>query len=414
MNDSTTLHYATPEEAGMIPDRIEKVKQLAAGWVASGQTPSLVVLAARKGKIFLHEAYGVLRPEKNPPLLRLDSFFPLGSLTKPITATAAMILVEDGLLGLNRPVFEYIPEICGKGAKSILVHHLLTHTSGYNDEVLAPFVEEEKGNQIPPCPENQHPLMHELLYRLFPAPVSKHPGIENAYCSYNYELLGEIVRRVSGRSLADFAAKRIFQPLGMNDTYFVVPESLDDKIVKRPADAPYASLSHQSQSPYFGPFGRFNGGLNSRQLQEVPFASGGAFSTAMDMAVFGQMFLNGGQYGHHLILSDLTVSEMTRNQIPGIGVNFFGTFIPGIASWGYGWIVAGNSKWGYFLGSMHSAKTFLHTGVGGTLLFVDPVNEILLIYFSVVLEMTPQFEAKTNNDLFENAIYASIKDPLKN
>jgi serine-type D-Ala-D-Ala carboxypeptidase len=415
MNNSKTLHYVTPEEAGMLPDRIEKVKQLAAGWVASGHTPSLVILAARKGKIFLHEAYGVLTPEADSPPLRIDSIFPISSLTKTITATAVMILMEDGLLSLNRPVFEYIPELCGKGAKSIQIHHLLTHTSGFNDEILAPFVTEEKGIKTPPCPENQHPLIHELLYRLFPTPLFKHPGIENAYCSYNYELLGEIVRRVSGRSLADFAAERIFRPLGMNDTYFVVPESLDDRIVKRPADAPYAqSQSPKSQSPYLGPFGRFFDGLNSRQVQEVPSASGGAFSTAINMAVFGQMFMNGGQYGDQRILNSLTVSEMTRNQIPGIDVNYFGTLIPEAGSWGYGWIIAGDYKWRYFLGDLRSSKTFMHTGAGGTLLFVDPVNEILLVYFSVVLEVTPRFEAKTNNDLFENAVYASIKDPLKN
>ena len=140
MNDSPKLRYGTPEEAGMLPDRIERVKQLAAGWVAEGQTPSLVILAARKGIIFLHEAYGRLRPEENSPPLRTDSIFPISSLTKPVTATAAMILVEDGLLGLNRPIVDYIPEICGEGTEEILVHHLLTHTSGYNEETLLAFM----------------------------------------------------------------------------------------------------------------------------------------------------------------------------------------------------------------------------------------------------------------------------------
>ena len=92
---------------------------------------------------------------------------------------------------------------------------------------------------------------------------------------------------------------------------------------------------------------RFNEGLNSRQFQETPYGYGGLFSTAMDMAVFGQMFLNGGRYGDKRILSRPTVSEMTRNQIPGIGLDWFGTYIPE-ASWGYGWGVASNMKWKYF------------------------------------------------------------------
>ena len=401
MNDSSKLRYSTPEEAGMLPDRIEKVKQLAEGWVTSGQTPSLVILAARKGIIFLQEAYGQLRPEENSPPLRLDSIFPISSITKPVTATAVMILVEDGLLGLNRPVVDYIPEICGEGGtEEILVHHLLTHTSGYNEEALLKFIMENIGkwSELPPCPENQHHLIHEVLHMQYPAPLWKAAGVEMSYCGYNYQLLGEIVRRVSHSSLADFASERIFQPLGMKDTYYIVPESLDPRIVKRPADAPGAQ-----------PMSRYNQGQNSRQIQETPYGFTGVFSTAMDMAVFGQMFLNGGQYGDRRVLSRPTVSEMTRIQIPGIGVDWFGTYIPE-ASWGYGWAVAGDRKWKYNRGSLHSRKSFGHTGAGGTRLLVDPVHEIVFVYFSVVLEATPRLEQKTNSDLCENAIYASINE----
>jgi serine-type D-Ala-D-Ala carboxypeptidase len=400
MNNSPKLRYGTPEEAGMLPDRIERVKQLAAGWVTSGHTPSLVILAARKGIIFLNEAYGRLRPEEDSPPLRVDSIFPLSSLTKPITATAAMILVEDGLLGLNRPVVDYIPEICGEGTEEILVHHLLTHTSGYNEETLLAFMIERRGKwpEFPLCPENQHPLIHDLLNRQYPAPLWKPPGVIMSYCNHNYLLLGEIVRRVSGRSLADFAAERILQPLGMIDTYYIVPESLDARIVKRPANAPGA----QRES-------RFNEGLNSRQIQATPYGDWGMFSTAMDMAVFGQTFLNGGCYGDQRILSRPTVLEIFRNQIPGIGADWVGKIIPE-ASWSYGWIVPSDIKWKYFGGSLHSQKGITHPGAGGVRSYIDPIYELVLIYFSVVIEVTPRFEQKTNFDLFENAIYASIKE----
>jgi serine-type D-Ala-D-Ala carboxypeptidase len=400
MNDSAKLRYGTPEEAGMLPDRIERVKQLAEGWVAEGHTPSLVILAARKGIIFLHEAYGRLRPEDDSPPLQIDSVFPIASLTKPVTATAVMTLVEDGLLGLNRPVVDYIPEICGEGTEEILVHHLLTHTSGYNDEALTAFMIERRGkwSKFPSCPQNQHPLIHELLYRQYPAPLWKSPGVEMSYCGHNYLLLSEIVRRVSGCSLTDFAAEKIFQPLGMNDTYYIVPESIDPRIVKRPANAPGAQR-----------ISRFNEGFNSRQMQETPYGEGGLFSIAMDMAVFGQMFLNGGGYGDKRVLSRPTVSEMTRNQIPGIGLDWFGTYRPE-ASWGYGWIVASDTKWKYHLGSLHSPKLFGHGGAGGAGLLIDPVHEIVLVYFSVVLEVTPRLEQKNDADLFQNAIYASINE----
>jgi CubicO group peptidase (beta-lactamase class C family) len=384
----------------MLPKRIERVRQLAAGWVAEGHTPSLVILAARKGVIFLHEAYGVLRPEEDSPLLQIDSVFPISSLTKPVTATAAMILVEDGLLGLNRPVIDYIPEISAEGTEEILVSHLLTHTSGYNDEALLAFMIERRGKwpEFPPCPEDQHPLIHELLCRQYPAPLWKAPGVEMSYSNHNYQLLGEIIRRVSGSSLADFATERIFQSLGMKDTYYIVPESLESRIVKRTPDAPFAQR-----------VSRFNEGLNSRQMQETPYGYGGMFSTAMDMAIFAQMFLNGGRYGDKQILSRPTVSEMTRNQIPGIGVNWFGTFVPE-ACWGYGWGLAGDTKWKYFWGSLHSAKAFGHVGAGGAQLGVDPLREIVLVFFSVVLEVTPRLEAKLKSDLFQNMIYTSINE----
>src|SRR5512141_3498636 len=97
------LQYGTPEEAGLSTRRIGYVKDLAAGWVRQGITPSLVVLAARHGVIALHEAFGVLTPEPDSPPLARDSIYPVASISKPMTATAAMILVEDGRLGLNRP-----------------------------------------------------------------------------------------------------------------------------------------------------------------------------------------------------------------------------------------------------------------------------------------------------------------------
>ena len=95
MTPSTTFYHGKPEEAGMIPERVEHIKRLIKNWVDERHTPSLVVLAARKGVIFLNEAFGTLRPSDDSPLLQVDSIFPLMSITKPITATAAMILMVD-------------------------------------------------------------------------------------------------------------------------------------------------------------------------------------------------------------------------------------------------------------------------------------------------------------------------------
>jgi CubicO group peptidase (beta-lactamase class C family) len=385
---NVVLGSGNPRDVGMSDRRVRYVADLAAGWVDQGITPALVILVARRGVVVLHEAYGHLTPEPDSPPLELNTLFPLVSLTKPITATAAMILVEDGLLGLNRPVQWYIPEFVGEGKDAVMVHHLLTHTSGLRDEDLRTSELDafaEKRADLPPPEETEHPFVHEWLWLRYDEPLWKPPGTEMSYCNYGYELLGEIVRRISGRSLADFCQERIFQPLGMGDTYCVVPDSVKDKIIGRPKGDSLAD------------------GIVTWKMLETDWACVGAFSTAMDVAIFGQMFLDRGTYGDARILSPASVAEMTRDQIPGIGSRWEGEFFPE-ASWGLGWSVRGNKKSKNY-GTLHSARSFAHGGAGGVYLWVDPVYEIVGAYFSVMLE-----EEKYYVDLFENAVTAAVVD----
>src|SRR5438552_1869715 len=111
----TTLRTGTPEDAGMDSARVRRIVARGQQWVDEGITPSLVLLAARRGVVFLHEAFGRMSSADGAPPTRLNAIFPLASLTKPITATAVMLLVEDGLVGLTRAVQDYIPEFQGKG-----------------------------------------------------------------------------------------------------------------------------------------------------------------------------------------------------------------------------------------------------------------------------------------------------------
>jgi CubicO group peptidase (beta-lactamase class C family) len=377
------LRPGNPGTVGMSAQRVRHIVDLAAGWVAEGITPALVVLVARKGVIVLHEAFGRLGPEQDSPPLELDTLFPLMSLTKPITATAIMLLVEDGLLGLNRPVRWYLPEFSGEGKDAVMVHHLLTHTSGLRREEVEAHAEGKGGSvQVPPPDETQHPLVHRYLFPRYDAPLWKPPGVEMSYCSYGYKLLGEIVRRVSGISLAGYCREQIFGPLGMTDTHYIVPDSVSHRVVRRAADDPVAA------------------GLEAHRVAETPWAMGGAYSTAMDLAVFGQMFLNGGAYGDARILSPASVKEMTRNQIQGISAQRKDEFFPE-ASWGLGWDAVGCKRSSYY-GTLRSTRTFLHGGSGGVYLWVDPVYEIVGAYFSV--QATEQWYA----DLFVNAVTAAI------
>jgi CubicO group peptidase (beta-lactamase class C family) len=379
------LHPGTADQAGMSAERVAHIVDLARGWVEQGITPALVVLVARKGVVVLHEAFGRLGPEPGAPPLKRDTIFPMASLTKPITATAAMILVEDGLLGLNRPVQWYVPEFTGAGKDAVMVHHLLTHTSGLREEDVNAHAERKRETvEIPPPDETQHPRVHEYLFLRYDAPLWKPPGTEMSYCdSCDHELLGEIVRRVSGRSYADFCRERILRPLGMVNTYHIVPDSEQHTVVRRSADATDADVIDT--------------------IKTAPWACAGAWSTAMDMAIFGQMFLNRGTYGDARILSPASVAEMTRNQIPGISAQWKDSFFPE-ASWGLSWNILGD-KGPREDGTLRSARTFAKGGAGGTFIWVDPVYEIVGIYFAVGLD--PWFGCV---DLYMNAVTAAVTD----
>jgi CubicO group peptidase (beta-lactamase class C family) len=137
------LRKGTPATVGISAEKIKNIRNLAQKWVDDGVHPSLEFVVARRGVVFLHEAYGKLGPEKDAPSLVKDTIFPLASISKPITATAAMILVEEGLLGLNRPVRDYVPEFIGEGKDKVIVRHLLTHTSGLRDVDLIELVRNE-------------------------------------------------------------------------------------------------------------------------------------------------------------------------------------------------------------------------------------------------------------------------------
>jgi len=391
----------------MSTERIQHVVELAEGWVAQGITPSLVILVARRGMIVLHEAFGHLTPEDNSPSLELDTVFPLTSITKPVTTTAAMLLVEDGLLGLNRPVSEYIPEFVGEGKDAVMVHHLLTLTSGLREKDVIAHMDKKRGSvEMPPPDATQHPRVNEWLSLGYDAPLWRPPGTEMSYCSYGYELLSEIVRRVSGRSLGDFAQQRIFDPLGMKDTCYVVPDSMRHRIVRRPPDAPYAGPEWPGYDNVPSILKSLLVGLDTPEYQETPWAGGGAYSTAKDMTIFGQMFLNGGSYGDARILSAVTVAEMTRNQISGISAQYRSEVFPE-ASFGFGWNVHGNKK-ALYDGSLYSPRGFRYSGAGGVLLWVDPVYEIVGAYFSVVLRLMPDDEPEWPADLFMNAVTAAV------
>jgi CubicO group peptidase (beta-lactamase class C family) len=338
----------------------------------------------------------------------LDNLYPIASIAKPITAVAIMMLVEQGLLGLNRPVAEYIPEFRGTNKEMVLVHHLLNHTSGMDDLRLDQHIVEKAGTIDVLTKVPASAMVKTFLELGYDCPHVCPPGERHYYSMYCYELLGEIISRVSGQPFFEFIREHIFEPLGMQDAWFIPPEHLYDRLVHRLDTAPWSS----PESPaYVG---------MSKTVQTVAhferaywrksaWANASCFATAFDILRFGQMILNGGQLAGQRILSPASVAVMTRNQTRGIGSWFGEEMFAKESNYGYGWNVAGED---YLLRSptLVSKKTFGHTGAGGTDLTIDAERELITVYFATELQKGAFDEHYWHNDLFVNMVAAAVLD----
>jgi serine-type D-Ala-D-Ala carboxypeptidase len=389
-----TFRPVAAEDVGMSASGIQRVVARAHEWMKEGLAPALALFAARRGGIVLHEAFGRLTPDLSSPPVPLDANFPLASITKLFTATVLMGLVEEGRVGLNRPVSGYIPEFHGEGKDRVLVRHLLTHTSGIGEEDLEKYASERKGKvTVPPTEETLHPLLQEYLTLRYDCPLSKQPGEEMSYADFNFDLLAEIIRRTSRTALDRFAQARLFQPLGMNGTFYCRADAPPERRVRR-VEAP-ASVS----DPW------------SLAMEKEHLAMGSALgvSTARDLGIFGQMFLNGGEYGGARVLSPTSVATMTRNQIPGVGATFLNQKFAE-ASWGFGWSVHGEKNGS--VGGLYSAKAYEHWGNGGAYLWVDPSRELVGVYLSSApLSSGPEiWEKHWRTDIFADMITAAVVD----
>jgi len=373
----------------MSRSQLHHVGELAQSWVDQGLIQCLVALVARHGQIVFYENVGHRLPEQGSPAAGLDSIFPMASITKLFTATAVMALVEDGRVGLNRRVREYIPEFVGEGKDAILVRHLLSHTSGINEDQLEAFAKERDGIAIAPGEPTLHSLMNEYLVKRYDAPLWKPPGVEMSYADFNFELAGEIVRRVTGTSLAEFARSRIFVPLNMRDTHYCRADVPRDRRAWRGPDP---------EDPW----------RDAIEVEPIVQGSARSWSSAMDMAIFCQMFLNRGAYGDARILSPTTVIEMTRNQIPGVAATFLKETFPE-ASWGLGWSIHG-TKTG-LCGALYSADAFEHWGASGAYIWVDPTYDIVGIYLAIAPSPhSDEGKALWRDDLFTDAVTAAVVD----
>lgn len=323
-----SLQEASPASAGMSPDRLRHLDSVLVRYVDNKLLPGAAIIVCRDGKIVYHKAFGMRDLEASDPLQR-DDIYRIASMTKAITSTAAMMLFEEGKFALNDPISKYLPEfkqmkvlleynrqtgaMTTEPAKSeITVRQLMNHTSGIDYGSISSsedmkLIFEKAG--ILSLATTESVTLRENIERLAALPLRHHPGEKWTY-GMNTDVLGRLVEVWSGKPLAEFFRTRIFEPLGMNDTYFYLPESKKDRLVPvyTLSGTPKAlqKMAEQQGLDFDYPI---------KGAKKLYMGGAGLSSTALDYAIFLQMILNNGEYNGKLLLSRKTIELMTADQI---------------------------------------------------------------------------------------------------
>ena len=353
------LPLAKAETVAVSATRLAEMDSVIADEIIKGRLPGAVVSVGRKGRLVWQKAYGSRVVDPAREQMTADTVFDVASLTKVVaTATSIMILVERGKLRLNDPVSRYIPEVKGDGRDRVTIEQLLTHVSGYAPDF--DLRERWTGH-------------NEAIKRLLTEPLRNAPGTRFTYSDIGFIALGEVVGRVSGLPLDQFAKKNIFEPLKMRDTGFRPPADLQSRIA--PTEKRRGQLSYLGDTAAnVGPEGEvwLRGQVHDPTSYRMNGVAGhaGLFSTASDLAIYSQMILNGGEYGGVRILAPLTVAEMTR---PRIVTSTGGTR-------GLGWDI--NSSFSSNRGEIFPLGSFGHTGFTGTSIWIDPASEMFVVFLS--------------------------------
>jgi methyl acetate hydrolase len=351
--------------------------------------------ADRKGVIY-QGAFGVADSDEARPL-RVDALFRIASMTKAVTSTAAMQLVEKGRFAIEDRVEKYLPEFArlsvfesfdpGTGdyrlrpaTRPVTVRHLFTHTSGLGYDFTSSIVRDFK----PRSGEN-YPV----------GPLLFEPG-ERWHYGTSVDWLGRLVEKISDLSLEDYFRQRIFNPLGMVDTFYFVPSNKETRLVtvsRRLADGSFMKISPQPPTSGFTPIG-----------------GGGLSSTANDYIRFTRALLNGGQLDGARVLSDNAVALMTQNQIGALGVPALKTAIPA-RSEDFSFIADGRDKWG--LGFLitadgvpgkRSSGSLSWGGIDNTYYWLDPTRGITGVIMMQFLPFADR-KALAVYDTFERGVY---------
>jgi len=374
---SPVLAEGAASDVGMSDERLARIDAMCAEAVAQSDIPGLVALVARNGKIVYHKAFGMADNQSERKLKR-DDIFRIASQTKAITSTAVMMLWEEGKFRMDDPISKYIPAfgeaeildslladgtyLSTPATRQITIRHLITHTSGIGYGVIdgdprIRKIYDQAG--VTDLFTTKNISIEESVKKLAKLPLHHNPGDAWTY-SEGLDVLGYFVEVISGMPLDEFFRERIFDPLGMDDTWFYLPASKHQRLVsvqKKENDqwVQYPITFYDTDYPIKGASRFFSGGA-------------GLSSTAKDYATFLQMYLNDGELNGKRLLSRTTIQFMMANQI--------GDLWEGGESY-YGLAFSVLNQKGQDMGGKGSKGTFEWGGYFNTQYFADPEENII-------------------------------------
>lgn len=370
------LPTAPPESLGFAPDRLARIDTALQRYVDQKTLAGVTVVIARDGKAAYEHSAGMADREAARPM-RPDTLARFYSMTKPVTAVAVMMLVEEGRLRLTDRLADYLPEFADprvlvgegpeteKAARPILVHHLLTHTSGltYGGGLFA----QTPVGKLYDAAQVQRPdrTLAEFSTLIASLPLAVQPGT-----SYNYgvstDILGRLVEVVSGQPFDQFVKQRIFEPLAMADSSFTLPPEKADRFAALYEKAPEGGLRPVSAAQQLSRF---------RADAKLISGGGGMISTADDYLRFCQMLLNGGELDGERLLSPKTIDLMTTGQLARDQTASLQSFMPGYGV-GLGFAVLEDLGRSQLPGSVGE---YNWAGAANTFFFIDPRENLIAL-----------------------------------
>jgi len=400
------LTEGMPSATGMSEERIAKIEAMLQNAVDEKEIPGAVALIARNGKIVLHKSFGMADNAAQKPMTN-DAIFRIASQSKAITATAVMTLWEEGRFRLDDPISKYIPEFKDPQVldtfneadstyttipadKEISIRHLLSHTSGIgygvidgDDRIRKIYAKAGVTDLF----TTEQITIEESVKILAGLPLHHQPGEKMTY-SEGLDVLGYFIEIISGMPFDTYLRTRIFDPLGMDDTWFYLPTEKSERLVavQQPVDGnweQYPITFYDTDYPIKGAKSFFSGGA-------------GLSSTAEDYAIFLQMYLNEGSYNGVRILSRTTVQSILGNQIGDLwgaeGASYYGLAFGVVTSKGQD------------MGGQGSEGTFEWGGYFNTQYFADPKEGMI----GILMKQTQNAANDNTGWKFKQMVFSAI------